>query len=155
MDNNSILRRLRYILDFGDSSMMDTFELADHEVTRELLSNWLKAEEHAEFVEMSDYQLAVFLNGLIILKRGKKDDVIPEAEKELNNNAILHKIKIALTLKSDDILEAFQIAGIKISATELSAFLRKSSHRHFKELNNQYLRKFLSGLQKKIRKTEE
>ena len=151
MENNDILKRLRYTFDYGDDKMMEIFELADHEVTRALLSDWLKKEDHEEFVEMTDYQLAVFLNGLIVEKRGRKEGEQPEPEEELDNNLILRKIKIALNLKSHDIVDVLSLAGRKVSPTEISAFLRNPSHRHYKYCNDQYLRGLMSGIQKKYR----
>ena len=130
---------------------MKIFELAEHEVTRALLSNWLKKEEHPEYITMTDYQLAVFLNGLIVEKRGARDSGLPEPEEELNNNIILRKVKIAFNLKSHDMVELLSLVGRKVSETELSAFLRKPTHRHYKYCNDQYLRGLLSGIQKKYR----
>ena len=34
MTNNDILRRIRYVFDFGDSTMISIFALADRTVTR-------------------------------------------------------------------------------------------------------------------------
>ena len=85
MDNNDVFRRLRYIFDIGDDQMMAIFSLADYPVTRAQLSDWLKKEDHPDYKKILDYQLATFLNGFIIEKRGKQDGAIPEPEKKLNN----------------------------------------------------------------------
>jgi len=42
MTNNDILRRIRYTFDFNDSKMISLFGLADYEVTRAQISDWLK-----------------------------------------------------------------------------------------------------------------
>jgi len=42
MTNNDILRRIRYVFDFDDSKMIAVFGLADHQVTRGQISDWLK-----------------------------------------------------------------------------------------------------------------
>ncbi|NOY58081.1 MAG: DUF1456 family protein, partial [Calditrichaeota bacterium] len=42
MTNNDILRRLRYTFDFDDSKMIAIFRLADYQVTRGQVSDWLK-----------------------------------------------------------------------------------------------------------------
>ena len=73
MNNNDVLRRIRYIFDFGDSKMIAIFGQADHEVTRGQVSDWLKKNDDPAHQECSDTQLAIFLNGLINDKRGKKD----------------------------------------------------------------------------------
>ena len=59
----------------------------------------------------------------------------------------LRKLKIALNLKSDDILELFALANKKISKHELSAFFRKPNHNSYRPCLDQYLRNFLNGLQ--------
>jgi uncharacterized protein YehS (DUF1456 family) len=151
MNNNDILRRLRYTFDFNDSKMMELFELAGHEVNRAEISDWLKKEDDPAFHELTDKMLALFLNGLIIEKRGKKDDVQLIAERELNNNIILRKLKIALNLKTDDILAMFELMDKKISVHEISAFLRNPKQSQYRLCNDQYLRNFLSGMQKKYR----
>jgi len=151
MNNNDILRRLRYTFDFSDSQMIELFDIADFIVERSIISNWMKKEEHPEFIEMDDTDLAIFLNGLIIKKRGKRDGPQPEPEEELTNNIILRKIKIALNLKTDDILDLYTSVNKKISPHELSAFLRNPKQKQYRNCNDQYLRQFLSGLQQKYR----
>lgn len=151
MNNNDILRRLRYTFDFSDSQMIELFDIADFVVERSIISNWMKKEDDPEFIEMDDSDLAIFLNGLIIKKRGKRDGPQAEPEEELTNNIILRKIKIALSLKTDDILELYTSINKKISPHELSAFLRNPKQKQYRNCNDQYMRQFLSGLQQKYR----
>jgi len=101
MTNNDILRRIRYIFDFNDSKMITIFGLAGHQVTRGQISDWLKKDDDPAYQKCSDTQLAIFLNGLINDKRGKKEGPQPEPEKRLTNNIIFMKLKIALNLKAD------------------------------------------------------
>jgi uncharacterized protein YehS (DUF1456 family) len=54
MDNNDILRRLRYALELNDNSMIKIFGLADLKVTREQVSNWLKKEGDLDFSACND-----------------------------------------------------------------------------------------------------
>ena len=151
MVNNDILRRLRYTFDFNDHKMISLFSLADYQVTRQLVSDWLKKEDDPAYQNCSDTELAIFLNGLIIDKRGKREGPQPESEKRLSNNIILTKLKIALNLKAEDMLEIFALAETPVSKPELSAFFRKPGHKHYRECKDQLLRKFLQGLQKKYR----
>ena len=151
MTNNDILRRIRYTFDFNDSKMIAVFGLADHLVTREQISDWLKKDDDPAYQKFSDTQLAIFLNGLINDKRGKKEGPQPEPEKRLTNNVIFRKLKIALNLKADDILEILDLAGLRISKHELSAFFRKADHKHYRECKDQILRNFLKGVQIKYR----
>ncbi|MGJ8685530.1 MAG: DUF1456 family protein [Nonlabens sp.] len=147
MDNNDILRRLRFTLNLSDDAMIDTYAKGGAPVTRAEVSDWLKKEEDEDFKEVVDVNLATFLNGVIVNYRGKKDGMIPEAEMELDNNIILRKLKIAFNFKSDELIYIWKKADVEISETELSAFFRKKTHAKYKYLNDQYLRKFLKGFQ--------
>ena len=151
MTNNDILRRLRYIFDFNDLKMINLFGLANLEVTRGQVSDWLKREDDQAYKNCTDTQLAFFLNGLIIDKRGKKDGPQPKPEKRLTNNIIFRKLRIALDLKADDVLEIMALANLRISKHELSAFFRKPDHKHYRDCKDQILRNFLKGIQIKYR----
>jgi uncharacterized protein YehS (DUF1456 family) len=149
--NNDVLRRIRYIFDFDDSKMIAIFALADHPVTREQISDWLKKDEDPAIKTCNDTQLAIFLNGLIIDRRGKKEGPQPKPEQRLNNNIVFRKLKIALDMQADEILEILGLADMHISKHELSAFFRSPSHKHYRDCKDQILRNFLSGLQLKYR----
>lgn len=151
MINNDILRKIRYIFDYSDKQMIEIFTLADLQVNREQVCDWLKPEDDPTQQKCQDPVLATFLNGLIIKCRGKKDGEQPRPETRLTNNAILTKLKIAFNLKADDILEILELSEFKLSRHELSAFFRKSDHKHFRECKDQVLRNFLGGLQVKYR----
>lgn len=154
MTNNDILRRIRYTFNFSDDTMITLFSLAEQQVTRAQVSDWLKKDDDCDFAELSDTKLAVFLNGFITYKRGKKDGPQPVPEKTLSNNSIFMKLKIALELKAEDVLEILAKAGGTISKHELSAFFRRPDHKHYRECNDQILRKFLKGLQLTYRPAE-
>ena len=147
MTNNDTLRRVRYIFDFNDAKMIAIFAMADDTVTREQVSSWLKKEEDPDYQKLSDMRLAIFLNGLINDKRGKKDGPQHEPEKRLTNNIIFMKLKIALNLKAEDVLDMMNLAEFRMSKHELSALFRKSDHKHYRECKDQILRNFLKGLQ--------
>ena len=151
MTNNDILRRIRYIFDFNDTKMIALFDLAEQQVTREQISDWLKKEEDPAYQKCSDTHLAIFLNGLINDKRGKKEGSQHPPEKHLTNNIIFMKLKIALNLKAEDVLGILQLAEFHLSKHELSACFRKPGHKHYRECKDQILRNFLKGLQIKYR----
>ena len=151
MTNNDILRRIRYTFDFKDSKMIAIFGLADHQVTREQISNWLKKDDDPAFQKCSDTQLAIFLNGLINDRRGKKEGPQSKPEHRLTNNIIFRKLKIALDLKAEDILEIMDTTNVRISKHELSAFFRKPDHKHYRDCKDQILRNFINGVQLKYR----
>ncbi len=151
MTNNDVLRRIRYIFDFGDDKMIALFAQAECEVTRAQVSDWLKKEDQDDYQALSDSQLATFLNGLINDRRGKKEGAQPTPETKLTNNIIFRKLKIALDLRNDDILAIMKLADLRMSRHELSAFFRKVGHKHYRECKDQILRNFIKGLQVKYR----
>jgi uncharacterized protein YehS (DUF1456 family) len=151
MTNNDVLRRLRYIFNLSDSAMMAVFALADCPVTRQQVSDWLKKEEDPAFQTCSDTQLASFLNGLIIDRRGKREGAPPAPEKRLNNNLIFTKLKIALNLQADDVHEIMNMADFSLSKHEISAFFRKPEHKNYRVCQDQVLRNFLKGLELRYR----
>ncbi len=155
MTNNDILRRIRYIFDFSDAKMVALFGMADLKVVQGQIHEWLKKEEDTGYVKCSDTQLATFLNGLINDRRGKREGAQPEPEKRLTNNIILNKLKIALDLKAEDVLEILGLADLRISKHELSALFRKPTHKHYRECQDQILRNFLAGMQLKYRPNAE
>ena len=151
LTNNDVLRRIRYVFDLNDSTMIKIFALADFTVTEEHVFAWLKKDEDDGFLKLNDAALAVFLNGFIIYKRGKRDGEQPEPETQLNNNIVFQKLRIALNLKADDILAIFQLVELQLSNHELSALFRKPGNKNYRECKDQILRNFLLGLQRQVR----
>ena len=151
MNNNDVLRRIRYTFDFDDSKMIAIFALGGLDVTRAEVSDWLKKDDDPDYRKCSDVQLARFLNGLIIDKRGRRDGPQPEPETSLNNNIIFRKLKIALNLQAEEILALVKQADFSMSKHELSAFFRRPDHKHYRECKDQVLRYFLKGAQHKFR----
>lgn len=151
MTNNDILRRIRYAFDLSDSKMISIFAQADFEVSREEISDWLKKDDDPAYKECNDELLATFLNGLINTNRGKKEGEQPTPEKRLSNNIILRKLKIALDLKNEDVIDLMALAEFEISKHELSALFRKKGHKHYRDCKDQILRNFLKGMQLKYR----
>ncbi|NOH71969.1 DUF1456 family protein [Vibrio pectenicida] len=151
MTNNDILRRVRYTFDLKDNVMTEIFSLADFKVTDEQVTSWLKKEDDESFVELSDTELAIFLNGLINFKRGKREGEQPKPEEKLSNNIVFQKLRIALNLKAEEILDILKLADFRLSKHELSAFFRKPENKHYRECKDQVLRNFLLGLQYHLR----
>jgi len=151
MNNNDIIRRLRYNFDFSDTQMQELFSLAETKVTKAQIIYWLKNEDDPTHIIIDDFHIAAFLNGLIVLKRGKREGPTPIPESKLNNNQVLRKLKIALNLKDTDILEMLELVGKKISKHELSAFFRKPNQSQYRICHDQIMRNFLHGMQIKLR----
>jgi len=151
MTYNDILIRLRYTFDYTDAELVTIFAAEEHSVTKDQVQNWLSSEENPSYVRLTDNNLAHFLNGLINHRRGKRPGPQPVAEMRLSNNLIVNKLKIALDLKGEDIIALLEMAEFQLSNNELSAFFRKPGNRHYRKMNDQILRYFLRGLQRKYR----
>ncbi|MFJ7746404.1 DUF1456 family protein [Peribacillus sp. NPDC097295] len=174
MHNHDILIRVRYALDIKNKDMVEIFKLGGVNVTQEEVMEMLtkpKEEDYDEYedddVDFYEYEddsikcnnkmMESFLNGLIIFKRGKQDPKPGQPEspaptgKESVNNVLLKKLKIALTLTSEDMIEILGDAGVNITKGELGAILRKEGHRNYKQCGDRYARNFLKGLTLKYR----
>ena len=174
MDNNDILIRLRYALNLRDTEMVEIFKLGGTEVTEEIVRKLLiksketyrynnEVDDHHEVeateenIKCKNSTLESFLNGFIIFKRGKQDAQLGQPEKpslnsnEKPNNILLKKLKIALSLTSEDMIDILKETGVIVTKGELGALLRKEGHKNYKECGDKYARNFLKGLAKKYR----
>lgn len=149
MNNNDVLRRIRYTFNYNDKKMIALFASAGLQVSREQVSQWLKKDNDADFGSCIDIELAYFLNGFINEKRGKKEGPNAVAEKRLSNNIILTKLKIALNLKAEDLIALLDSVDFRLNKPELSAFSRKTDHKHYRECKDQVLRNLLQAIDKK------
>ena len=150
MTNNDFLRRLRYALNIKDNIMVQIFKKGNIIVTREDVIDYLKKDIDEGLKKLSNNDLISFLDGLIIQKRGKKEDGTPvpkiKVKKNNLNNILLRKLWIALAFKSYDMIRIFKLGGIEISEGELSALFRREDHKNYKECGDKYVRVFLKGL---------
>ena len=150
MTNNDFLRRLRYALNIKDNVMVQIFKKGNITVRREDVLDYLKKDIDEGFKKLNNNDLIAFLDGLIIQKRGKREDgtPIPQVKVTKNNlnNILLRKLRIALSFKSYDMIKIFKIGGVEISEGELSALFRSEDHKNYKECGDKYIRVFLKGL---------
>ncbi len=149
MTNNDILRRIRYALDLHDTTIIEICRLGGHELDKAAVSALLKKEEEEGYLAGSDLVMNAFLDGLILQKRGQKEDNAEQKDvpSSINNNIILKKLRIALELKEEALLEILELAhAAGITKAKLSALFRKEGHKNYKECGNQFLRSFLKGL---------
>ncbi len=173
MNNNDILIRLRYALDIKNTDMVEIFKLGGIEVTKEEVLEMLKKSKDSDHNEAdndgdieanegntcNNFMLESFLNGLIEFKRGKQDPKLGQPERPALsirnsgsvNNVMLKKLKIALALTSEDMLDILESAGVIVTKGELSAIFRKEGHKNYKECLDRYARNFLKGLAIKYR----
>jgi Protein of unknown function (DUF1456) len=73
----------------------------------------------------------------------------------MTNNDIFKKLRVALMLRDDQIVEILELVDFRISKTELSAFFRTDNHENYVECGDQVLRNFLNGLVIYLRGTKE
>ena len=150
MTNNDFLRRLRYALNIKDNIMVQIFKKGNITVRREDVLDYLKKDIDEGFKKLNNNDLIAFLDGLIIQKRGKKEDGTPvpqiKVTKNNLNNVLLRKLRIALSFKSYDMIKIFKLGGVEISEGELSALFRSEDHKNYKECGDKYIRVFLKGL---------
>ncbi len=64
----------------------------------------------------------------------------------MSNNDILKKLRVALSLNSDQIIEICKLVGFTVTKSELGDIFRKDDHPNFKKCGDQILRNFLNGL---------
>ncbi|AGB77523.1 hypothetical protein D782_1513 [Enterobacteriaceae bacterium strain FGI 57] len=147
MVSNDILRSVRYILKMNNQDLLRIFALGDTVVTAEQLAPWLRKEDEEGFVRCPDIMLSCFLNGLIYEKRGRDESAPALAvERRVNNNVMLKKLRIAFSLKTDDILAILTEQKFRVSMPEITAMMRAPDHKNFRECGDQFLRYFLRGL---------
>ncbi|MGX1452869.1 uncharacterized protein YehS (DUF1456 family) [Cytobacillus horneckiae] len=163
IDNNDILIRLRYALEIKNSEMAEIFKLGGLEVSvPEVVKILKKSDDEEEMdsqIKLTNSMLNSFLNGFIIYKRGRQEPKpsqanTPEPSIKNNtnvNNILLKKVKIALALTTEDMIDIFKMTGLNVSKGEIGAFLRKEGHKNYKVCLDNFARNFLKGLAIKYR----
>ena len=154
MTNNDVFRRLRYAININNQTVAEIFRLSGIKMGQSDITALVKKEDEEGYLECSDLVLEGFLDGLIAYKRGKREgegDKTKEAATQLTNNDILKKIRIALALKEEEMLQLFKLAQFPTSKSELSAVFRAKGHENYKQCGDQMLRNFLKGLTVKNR----
>lgn len=64
----------------------------------------------------------------------------------MSNNEVMKKLRVALSLRDDDIVHILGLVNFKTTKTELGAIFRSEDHPNFKPCGDQLLRNFLNGL---------
>ncbi|MFP9113250.1 DUF1456 family protein [Flavobacterium sp. RHBU_3] len=73
----------------------------------------------------------------------------------MNNNDIFKKLRVALQLRDDQIVEILQLVDFRITKAELGAFFRNADHPNYMDCGDQVLRNFLNGLIIHLRGTKD
>lgn len=146
MTNNEVLKNLQNIFNLETSKITEIYNILDDKMTEDHVNAWFKRLGDPSFLNLEDMELSTFLNALICEKRGKKEGPQPEPEKEITNNIILKKLKIALDLKNEDIMDILNLVNTSMNNYELTSFFRKPNHKNYRPVRDQLLRSFLKGL---------
>jgi uncharacterized protein YehS (DUF1456 family) len=154
MINNDVLRSIRYMLDLSDGRIVEIAKLADPGLIAEQdeVRAFLKKDVEEGYADCPDRVLAHFLDGLVLHRRGRKEDQPPRpVEKRVTNNLVLKKLRVAFELKDEDMHQVFEAAGFPVAKPELSALFRQPDHRNYRAAGDQLLRNFLKGLTLRLR----
>jgi len=152
MIHNDVLRSVRYMLNASDHTMATIVELGGLEVRLSELADFFKKDDEPGYRECPDEVLAHFLDGLIIYRRGKDETIAPKPiELPVTNNTVLKKLRVAFELKESDLLALLGEADVHVSKHELSALFRTPGHPNYRACGDQFLRKFLRSLTKRVR----
>ncbi|MFJ4196434.1 MULTISPECIES: DUF1456 family protein [unclassified Pseudomonas] len=154
MIHNDVLRSVRYMLDISDKKVVEITKMGGMDVALKDVVAYLdkKEEDEEGFVRCPDDVMAHFLDGLVILKRGKDDSRPPlPVELPVTNNIILKKLRVAFELKEDDLHVILKSVDFPVSKPELSALFRKVGHNNYRPCGDQLLRNFLKGLTLRVR----
>lgn len=150
MNSNLVLKRVSELSNLTNRQIANVFKKANKKLTSAEVDLWLIPDDSPNHQKLSDEDLSIFLNGLIIHLRGPREDgSIPEPDKKLDNNMIFKKLKIAFEVQTAEIPTMFRSINRRITKNEVASFLRGSQHAQYREMKDQYLRNFLSALKKR------
>ncbi len=74
LTNNDILKKLRVALKMRDDDIVKVLSLVDFKISKSELGAFFRTEDHPKYMDCQDQILRNFLNGLIIYKRGPREN---------------------------------------------------------------------------------
>ena len=147
MQINDILFKLKNALSLSYEDMIKAYELAEYKMTKERLESIMKRRYDRGYAKATYEELGVFLDGLILLKRGASDKVARDDEAlPLTNNLILKKVRVAMNLKEHELVILFALAGVELSRRQIGYLFRREGTKNFKACSDELLMAFLDGL---------
>jgi uncharacterized protein YehS (DUF1456 family) len=150
MINNDTLRRTCTLFNLDNDNIVKLFLLGQHEISHDDVVTFFKEKNDPKYCQLNDSQLASFLNGLIVEKRGSNNKPLRQPEQLLSNNIIFNKLKIALALKAEEVIDILNAGGVSLNKYELSAFFRHVDNKHYNTCPDHVLSGFLNGLKYKF-----
>ncbi len=153
MINNDVLRSVRYMLNLHNEQLLGILALADSAITPQQMAGFVKKEQEEGYQPCPDMIMGCFLHGLVIHLRGRDETVpVPKIERKMTNNIILKKLRVAFSLRTNDLQEILLSQDFRISLPEVTAMLRAPGHKNYRLCGDQVLRYFLKGLAGRLRK---
>ncbi len=147
MQINDILFKITKALSLEHDEIIKAYGLADYTISKERLINILKRRQDKGFEEATFEELGVFLDGLVLLKRGPSDKVATDEDAvPLTNNLILKKIRVAMELKEPELVILFALAEVTLTKRQIGSLFRKEGSKNFRVCSDELLMAFLDGL---------
>jgi len=143
---NEILYRIQKALNLSTEEMLESYALVKYKIDSAHLSSLLSKHQDKGYKLCSYEELGMFLDGLVILKRGPSPKESNNETVELTNNLILKKLRIALKLKEEETEIIFGLAEVELTKQQLASLFRKETHKNFKPCSDELLMAFLEGL---------
>jgi len=143
---NEILYRIQKSLNLTMDEMIESYTLVKHKMDQSHLSSLLSKHQDKNYKLCTYEELGLFLDGLVILKRGPSPKKANDEVVELTNNLILKKLRIALELKEAETEIIFGLGEVELTKQELKSLFRKEDHKNFKACTDELLMSFLEGL---------
>ena len=147
MLTNEILYRTVDALGLKIDDIVEIYQLVQYDMDREHLSNLLSKRQDSDFELCTHEELGLFLDGLIVSRRGEsKNQNSSDEPVELTNNLILKKLRVALEFREAEVEIVFGLADVELSKQQLSSLFRKATHKNYKECSDELLLAFIEGL---------
>jgi len=138
MENAIIIKKISDALSLEKEDIKDIYKLEDKDITSDNIDKILEEATYED--------LGLFLDGLISFKRGKLDTPKKIEDIELTNNLILKKLRVALNLKSSELIIIFSLADIELKMSEINSLFRKEGSKNYRVCSDELLEIFLEGL---------
>ena len=157
METNDLNRRIRYALSLDDADTLALLTLANYSpVSLEKVTAWRLKESDPGYQRCPEHSILALLDGLILDRRGPPaagDKSAAPSQNSgikknatLDNNTVLKQLRIALSLRTEDVHALISAGGGRIGKTEINAFFRKVGARNYRRCGDQVMRWFLAGI---------
>lgn len=152
MDNNDLMRRIRYAVRLDDADTARLLALGGVGATADDAAAWRAREDEPGYRACPDAVLPALLDGLILERRGPPPPgraAALESGEPLrwpDNNRVLKQLRVALELPAEEIRSLVAAGGGQLGKGELGALFRKPGTRNYRPCGDQVLRRFLAGL---------